>query len=339
MDQTTPSPGFSTSQMDYSDIVEPCNKKDVQTFVTFFTVILNSIIFIFGITGNCLVLWIIIIHESLESLTNVFILNLSIADLILASCLPFFAVYHSEGWVFGAMACKVFHVLFSIGFYSGLIFLIFLTYHRYLSVVDPLSALKTKKPLFAFLITAFAWLLSISASIPVMIFHTQTTQSDTARCEYEDMFHVLVSHYQQNISLLLAFCSILFCYSNIIVTLQHSRSQRNHKPVRLIFVIVVVYFFSWTPYNIAILLQSFHHQHIFMECELIKKIDYAKYITEKIAISHCCLNPILYAFVGIKFRRHLKRWVKCYCPCKKEDLHVTRLSSQDHCHHDIDSVY
>ncbi|XP_075067402.1 chemokine XC receptor 1-like [Mixophyes fleayi] len=337
MEETTYILESNTS--DYPEYILPCNKEDVYVFVTLFTTILNSFLFIFGITGNCLVLWILIIHESLVSFTNVFIFNLSIADLILTACLPFFVVYHRQGWVFGAVACKVFSVLFSIGFYSGILFLTFLTYHRYVSVVDPLSALKTKRPLFGILITVLAWSISIFASIPVMIFHAQTAHADFTKCEYNQIFPVLVSHYQQNVFFVLAFCVIIFCYFKIIRTLQQSRSQRNHKPVKLILIIVVVYFFSWAPYNIAMLLVSFHHQQIFMDCELTKHLEYAKYVTEKIAFSHCCLNPILYAFVGIKFRRHLKNLLICYRPCKHRDHHTTRVNSQDQYHNETGSVY
>nr|DBA24682.1 TPA: hypothetical protein GDO54_012308 [Pyxicephalus adspersus] len=308
-------------------------------FVTLFTNILNSLIFIFGITGNCLVLWIIITYESRESLTNIFLFNLSIADLILTSCLPFFSIYQSQGWVFGAVACKVFNILFSIGFYSGLIFVTFLTYHRYLAVVDPLSALKAKKPFYGVLITLLAWVISIAASVPVMIFQVHSTNGDLNKCEYNQVLPVLVSHYQQNISFLFALSSIIFCYYKILRTLQHSRSQRNHKPVRLILFIVLVYFLSWTPYNIAIMLQSFHHQQFLMECNFIKRIDYAKYVSEKLALLHCFLNPILYALVGIKFRRHLKHMMKCFYPCRHEEVHGTRISSHDHDHNRIDSVY
>ncbi|KAM9308263.1 chemokine XC receptor 1-like [Gastrophryne carolinensis] len=322
----------------YNDIVPPCDKEGVKVFVTHFTVILNSFLFIFGIIGNCLVLWVISVCESLESLTNIFIINLSVADLILASCLPFFAVYHHQGWVFGATACKVFNILFAIGFYSGLIFLTLLTYHRYIAVVDPLSALKAKRPLIGVLITVIAWITSLTISTPLIIFHVQNAHSDSTKCEFDHILPVLFSHYQQNISFFLAFCVIIFCYFKIISTLQHSRSQRNHKPLKLIFCIVVVYFLSWTPYSIAILLQSFHFHGILKECELIKGIDYAKYVSEKIAISHCCLNPVLYAFVGIKFRRHLMHLIKWRCPCKKE-LGAHRNSSQYQYHNDIDSVY
>ncbi|XP_053323145.1 chemokine XC receptor 1 [Spea bombifrons] len=300
----------------YDGFIEPCNKEDVSKFATLLTTILNSFLFIFSIIGNSLVLWVLIAYENFVSLTNVFIFNLSIADLILTLCLPFFIVYHREGWVFGPVACKTFNALFSVGFYSGIIFLTFMTYHRYLAVVDPLSALKTRRPIFGILTSIVAWVMSISASVPIIIFQVQFNHDDFKKCEYIDILPQLVNNYQQNMCFLIAFSVIIVCYFNIIRTLLRSQSQRNHKPVKLILIIVFVYFVSWAPYNIVVLLHSLHQQHIFMDCKFVKNIDYAKYVTEKLAISHCCLNPILYALVGIKFRRHLKRLINYYCPFK-----------------------
>lgn len=337
MEETTFSADLTTSESD-TEYISPCNKEDVYAFVALFTTILNSFLFIFGITGNVLVIWILIIYEHMASLTNVFIFNLSIADLILTACLPFFVVYHREGWVFGPVACKVFNVLFSLGFYSGLIFLTCLTYYRYVAVVDPLSVLKTKRHLNGILITVVSWSVSIFASIPVMIFQVQTTSADFAKCEYSQIYPVLISHYQQNISFFFAFCVIVYCYFRIIRTLNNSRSQMNHKPVKLILIIVALYLVSWAPYNIVILLQSFHHQQFVMSCELTKNLEYAKYITEKIAFSHCCLNPILYAFVGIKFRRHLKNIIKCN-QHNKHKQHGTKSISQDHYYNEMGSVF
>ncbi|CAH2283488.1 chemokine XC receptor 1 [Pelobates cultripes] len=328
-----------TGISDYYMWEQACDKEDVSAFATLLTTILNSFIFIFSIIGNGLVLWVLIAYENFESVTNVFIFNLSIADLILTLCLPFFIVYHRQGWIFGAVACKTFNALFSVGFYSGIIFLTFMTYHRYLAVVDPLSALKTRRPAFKIMTSIIAWFLSISASVPVIIFQVETKYAGFNRCEYNEKIPELVSNYQQNIFFLITFSVIIFCYFNIIKTLLKSQSQRNHKPVKLILVIVVVYFLSWSPYNIIMLIHSLNQQNIFKDCEFIKKIDYAKYVSEKIAMSHCCLNPILYAFVGIKFRRHLKNVLKCCCQCKHDALSTARHSSQYHCHNEDGSLY
>ncbi|KAG8572171.1 hypothetical protein GDO81_011956 [Engystomops pustulosus] len=295
----------------YTQYVFPCNKEDVYAFVASFTTILNYLFLILGITGNLLVMWILIIHEQMVSHTNVLIFNLAISDLILISSLPFFVVYHRQGWVFGPVACKVFNILFSLGFYSGIIFLTCLTYYRYVAVVDPLSALKNKRQLSRIFAIVLSWSISIFASVPSMIFHVQTSSSDFAKCEYSQIYPVLISNFQQNIFFLFAFCAIVYCYLRIVRALTNCRSQMNHKPVKHIFVIVALYLVSWTPYNIVILLQSFHHQQYLMSCDLSKNLEYAKYVTEKIAFSHCCLNPVLYAFAGIKFRSHFKSLITC----------------------------
>ncbi|MEE6517797.1 hypothetical protein FKM82_028278 [Ascaphus truei] len=338
MGEITDAPDYTTPY-DY-EITQPCNKEDIYEFGNHLTTILNSFLFIFSIIGNCLVLWILVKYENLVSLTNVFIFNLSIADLILTCWLPIFIVYHRWGWVFGVVACKTFNALFSIGFYSGIIFLTFMTFHRYLSVVDPLSALKTRKPVFGILASIISWIISIFASVPVIIYTVQINNDDFNTCEYNEIIPVLVSNYQQNLFFLIAFTVIIFCYFKILKTLLRSRFKRNHKPVNLILIIVVVYFLSWTPYNIIMFLQSLHQQQFFMDCEFIKRLDYAKYVSETLVISHCCLNPILYAFVGIKFRKHLKKLLNCYRTCKHEEEHTTiRINSQDHCHNDDGSLY
>ncbi|XP_053571765.1 chemokine XC receptor 1 [Bombina bombina] len=336
MEQTTDFADYVSYSYDESLFNKPCDKVDIYVFAANLTTILNSLFFVFSIIGNCLVLWILIKYENLVSLTNVFIFNLSIADLIFTSWLPFFIVYHRRGWVFGSVACKIFNALFSIGFYSGIIFLTCMTFHRYLSVVDPVSAMKTRKPIFGIMASLISWIISIVASLPVIIFKTQTNSDGFQSCEYNDLIPKLVSNYQQNVSFLVAFAVIIFCYYKIIKTLLRSRSQRNHKPVKLILIIVVVYFISWAPYNVVLLLQSLHLQQFFMDCELIKSIDYAKYISEKLAISHCCLNPILYAFVGIKFRRHLKHFLHHYRPCNNQDelANSVRIHSNDFYHED-----
>ncbi|KAG8442659.1 hypothetical protein GDO86_011448 [Hymenochirus boettgeri] len=242
MQETTAS--TSDSFYEYDQYTEPCDKNEVFVFSTQVTTILNSLLFLLSFIGNGLVLWILLKYENLVSLTNVFILNLSIADLVLSSWLPLFIVYHRQGWVFGEMACKIVSALFSVGFYSGIIFLAFMTFQRYIAVVDPLSALKTRKPIFTILVSFVSWFLSICASVPTIIYKTQTNTGNFARCEYIQLRPILINNYQQNITFVIAFTVITFCYFRIIKTLRRSRSQRNHKPVKLISIIVTVYFFT-----------------------------------------------------------------------------------------------
>ncbi|XP_029448497.1 chemokine XC receptor 1 [Rhinatrema bivittatum] len=324
---STASPDYSSFE-DYIDYSKPCDKKELFVFGALLSAILDSLLFFFSLVGNSLVLWILLKYESLSSITNIFILNLSITDLLFSCLLPFWAVYHSLGWIFGDVLCKVMSAVFSVGFYSSIIFLTLMTVHRYLVVVNPLSALKTRNRQYGVLASLSIWTISIVVTVPVLT-STKVQSEDNGNfytCEYDGVTWEAVSTYQQNLLFLISFTVIVFCYSRILKTLCRSRSHRRHRTVKLIFVIVVVFFLSWAPYNTIIFLHSLYH-----DCEGSKLLDYARYICEKVAFSHCCLNPIFYAFVGIKFRQHLMHLLRCYKLCHYgEPSTRSRIPSHDY---------
>lgn len=81
--------------------------------------LLFALIFLVGTVGNALVLAVLLRGGQAVSTTNLFILNLGVADLcFILCCVPFQAtIYTLDGWVFGSLLCKAVH------------FLIFLTMH------------------------------------------------------------------------------------------------------------------------------------------------------------------------------------------------------------------
>ena len=50
--------------------------------------VINLLIFLFGISGNLWVLWVVLFNNHMRSTTNIFIANLAIADIIM--CLGYF---------------------------------------------------------------------------------------------------------------------------------------------------------------------------------------------------------------------------------------------------------
>lgn len=80
---------------------------------------LFALIFLVGTVGNALVLAVLLRGGQAVSTTNLFILNLGVADLcFIVCCVPFQAtIYTLDDWVFGSLLCKAVH------------FLIFLTMH------------------------------------------------------------------------------------------------------------------------------------------------------------------------------------------------------------------
>ncbi|XP_062976164.1 chemokine XC receptor 1 [Elgaria multicarinata webbii] len=309
---------FTNSTDDYPILSNWCNMDDISKFSAMFTSVLYSLIFLFSLLGNSLVLWVIIKYENLSSLTNLFILNLCITDLAFSFTLPFWAVYHYYGWIFGEFLCKAVSAIFSISYYGGVIFLTIMTILRHLAVADPLSTLRTQTKNYGMLVSMAVWTSSILVVVPEMIYTQVKPYKDGRQnCEYKEPSPwKLVELSQQVIFFLCSFIIISICYIKMLRILLRSRSQRRHRTVRLIFAIVVVFFLSWAPYNVLGLVYDLSSRHVIkLHCQLRKEVFFAFDISRKVAYCHCCLNPVLYVFVGVKFRRHLKLLFKQYSLC------------------------
>ncbi|XP_027728213.1 chemokine XC receptor 1 isoform X2 [Vombatus ursinus] len=319
----------STWYSDYQVSATPANYGDYSSGVlcenqanfeltTMSHTVFYSFVFVLSLVGNSLVLWVLVKYESLESLTNTFILNLCLSDLLFSCLLPFWIVVQYSGWIFGEFFCKLFNMIFHISLYSSVIFLMVMTVHRYLSVVHPLSSLGSHPFRSRVRIISAIWVASIMASVPDTIFHTVLADVSPPvwSCEYSELKWFLLSVYEHNFVFLFSLGVILFCYVQILRTLFRSHSKRRHRTVRLIFTIVGFYFLSWAPYNVVLFLQTLLRLRLFQSCEVIKQVEYSVQICREIAFSHCCFNPVLYVFVGIKFRGHLKMLCRKFWPWK-----------------------
>lgn len=289
------------SEYDYDSQSELCERKI--HFARTFTAVLYSLVLFLSLMGNSLVFWVLVKYENLESLTNIFILNLCLSDLIFSCLLPVWISAQFHKWLLGDFLCKLLNLIFSISLYSSIFFLTVMTIHRYLSVVSPISTLGIHSLRCRVLVITSVWAVSILSSIPEAIFHKVIE----SQCTYSELHGLLASVYQHNIFFLLSMGIILFCYIQILRTLFRSKSRQRHRTVRLIFTIVVAYFLSWAPYNLILFLETLYTTEVMLQtCKSRQQLDMANIISRNLAFSHCCFNPVLYVFVGVKFRRHLK---------------------------------
>ncbi|KAM6936678.1 C-C chemokine receptor type 2-like [Lycodopsis pacificus] len=104
---------------------------------------------------------------------------------------------------------------------------------------------------------------------------------------------------------------MIFCYVKILVVLSKSRNTKKDRSVKLIFTIVCVFVVCWVPYNVTVFLQTLQ---LFPNILPHTTINSARDFVEILALSHCCVNPVIYAFVGEKFRKSLGKVLARY-PC------------------------
>ncbi|XP_065521608.1 C-C chemokine receptor type 4 isoform X2 [Lathamus discolor] len=315
----------------YDDAPRPCSKETVRRFAASFVPVLYTLVFLVGLTGNILVIVVLFKYKRLKSMTDVYLLNLAISDLLFVLSLPFWSYFMADQWVFGTLWCKIISWIYLVGFYSGIFFIMLMSIDRYLAIVRAVLSLKARTA-FHGLVTSFVvWLVALSASAPELVFADSFLEKNYTTCtaRYPGNFTTwkLFSTLEINIlGLLIPLTVMTFCYSMIIKTLVHCRNEKKNKAVRMIFAVMIVFFFFWTPYNIVIFLQLLENMGVLRGCQVSRNLDYAFQVTEILGLSHCCLNPVIYFFMGEKFKKYVKMLFKKWLPgemCKWCRAHIT----------------
>nr|AXJ20727.1 putative X-C motif chemokine receptor 1-like protein [Ctenopharyngodon idella] len=123
-DEETMDPDYDNSDYYYDTEYgnELCIKEEVVKVGSIIIPVFFTIVVVLSCIGNILVLVILALYESLKSLTNVFILNVALSDLLFTFGLPFWASYYIWDWTFGDSGCKAVKFLFYVGFYSSVLF-------------------------------------------------------------------------------------------------------------------------------------------------------------------------------------------------------------------------
>ncbi|KAG8431156.1 hypothetical protein GDO86_019342 [Hymenochirus boettgeri] len=247
-------------------------------------------------------------------MTDIYLINLALADLFLVLSLPFIAISAVKGWIFGNGMCKIVQGVYSINFFSGFLFLTCISVDRYFEIVQAVEAYRwrSKSIYYSKWISIVVWVSSILLSLPQLIYSCSEFVKGLYLCKMifpEEVTTTVkgISNFSQiMLGFIIPFLVMLFCYSVIVKTLLSNRSFKKHKALKVIICVVVVFVIFQLPYSIVTFLETADLlQSKQMSCEIRKKKDVALIITSSLAFTRCCLNPVLYAFVGVTFRRDI----------------------------------
>ncbi|KAG9283766.1 C-C chemokine receptor type 4-like [Astyanax mexicanus] len=311
---TTPWEMNSTLFYNYaSDEAENKGRCVYKGYERYFLPALYSLFFVVGFFGNALVVWVITVGAQLKSTTDVCLLNLALADILLVLSLPFQAYQMKHDWIFGDVMCTLIFGIYSVGFYGSIFFIVLMSIDRYLAIVHAVLALRVRTRVCGIVSSMVIWVLAVAASFPELLFiRVKKTHTEEHCVAYlNDWGLDMFSIFKMNIvGLLVPLIIVGFCYSMILRKLHGSHSSKKHS-ICLIILVMVVFFCCWTPYNIAYLLAVLLFMGVIpRECEILKGIILTLNTTRAVVYLHCCLNPFIYIFVGEKFRKHLIRLIR-----------------------------
>ncbi|XP_064801017.1 C-X-C chemokine receptor type 4-like [Oncorhynchus masou masou] len=293
---------------------EPCNRVGGDDFQRIFLPTVYGIIFLLGIVGNGLVVTVMGYQKKVKTMTDKYRLHLSVADLLLVFTLPFWAVDAASSWYFGGFLCTTVHVIYTINLYSSVLILAFISVDRYLAVVHATNSQTTRKRklLAERWIYVAVWLPAAVLTVPDIVFATSLDGGSRTICQriypQKTSFYWMAGFRFQHIlvGFVLPGLVILTCYCIIIAKLsQGAKGQVLKKKALKTTVILILCFFScWLPYCVGIFLDTLMLLNVISHsCALEQSLQTWLLITEALAYFHCCLNPILYAFLGVKFKK------------------------------------
>ncbi|XP_069464358.1 somatostatin receptor type 4 [Ambystoma mexicanum] len=314
------------------------DERDVSMIVIQF---IYALVCLVGLVGNSMVIFVILRYAKMKTATNIYILNLAIADELFMLSVPFLAASAAlQHWPFGAGMCRTVLSVDGINMFTSVFCLTVLSADRYVAVVHPLRAARYRRPTVAKAINAGVWLLSLLVISPILVFaDTMTSPDGAVVCNLlwpQPAWSAFFVVYTFLLGFLLPVLAIGLCYVLIIAKMravalragwqQRRRSER--KLTRLVLLVVAVFVLCWMPFYVVQLLNLWLPR-------MDATVNHASLI---LSYANSCANPILYGFFSDNFRRSFQR-VVCFrwlesATDEPVDYYATALRSRAcHPHH------
>nr|XP_026245648.1 C-C chemokine receptor type 9 [Urocitellus parryii] len=296
-----------------------CKKNNVRQFASHFLPPLYWLVFIVGTLGNSLVVLVYWYCTRVKTMTDTFLLNLAIADLLFLMTLPFWAIAAVDQWKFQTVMCKVVNGMYKMNFYSCGLLIMCISVDRYIAVTQATKAQTWRRTrlLYSKMVCLSIWVVAVALCIPEILYSQVQRESDLTICTMvyprDDSLRLKLTVLTLKVILgfFLPFMVMVCCYTIIIHTLMQAKKSSKHKALRVTITVLTVFVLSQFPYNCILLVQTVDAYTRFIStCAISTNIDICFQVTQVLAFFHSCLNPVLYVFVGERFRRDLVKTLK-----------------------------
>lgn len=265
-------------------------------------------------------------------MTDIFLVNVALADLLFVVALPLIIYNEQHGWSMGTWACKCLRAAYSVNVYSSTLLLACISGDRYVAIVQARRSARIRSQARAYsrLVCSVIWLLAFILSLPTLIYY-RVKHNECINFFEEDetakLMKILIPSLQMVVGFLVPLMVMTFCYSCIMATLLKAKNFQKHKAVRVVLAVVLVFVVCHLPYNVALLV---YVSKLFSErkCRGEQLTLVTLSISRSVAYLHCCLNPILYAFIGVRFRSHFLQILQDLRCLGKKYIYSGRSSQQ-----------
>uniref|UniRef100_A0A8R1DRK4 G_PROTEIN_RECEP_F1_2 domain-containing protein n=1 Tax=Caenorhabditis japonica TaxID=281687 RepID=A0A8R1DRK4_CAEJA len=300
------------------------NPMTMDYFSTFF-IAMYCVIFAVASSGNVLVVYVVMTNKRMQTITNIFITNLAISDLMVNfTSLWLTPTYTRIGhWIFGGGLCHGLPLFQGTSIFISTWTLTAIAIDRYIVIVHNSSNINindrmSMRTCLLFIVTI--WLCSLLLVTPYAINMKLNYISepcdflicneDWSNAEFRSMFGLVVMFLQFILPFVLIAVSYtkvwFFLHSRQSMTERKSDIKRKKRLLRMLIVMVVIFAICWFPFNLLNCLRDLkldnfmkgYFSFVFLSVHLM-------------SMTATAWNPILYAFMNETFREEFAKVVPC----------------------------
>ncbi|GAA6230417.1 C3a anaphylatoxin chemotactic receptor-like [Lates japonicus] len=282
---------------------------DIEAIMDNISIVLYTLTVVLGITGNSVVIWVAGFRLK-PKVTNVWLVNLAIADLIFCFTRVFSLIkkLFFDHWPFGVFLCK-FNGFFKYGnMFCSVFLLAVISLDRVLCVWQPVLSKRRRTLWAARVVAVCVWTIAIAFSTPYFVYRqVYPGKNNLSKCSLE-VKEATVGDNKTKLALysirfmcgfILPFTVILICYILTGVGIRRTRLSRKSRPLRVLASLVIAFFLCWAPYHCLLLVKMVDSKN--------KVVKIWHPVAKGIAYFNSCVNPLLYFCMGLDVRGRFRQ--------------------------------
>ncbi|XP_035239569.1 G protein-coupled receptor 184 [Anguilla anguilla] len=275
--------------------------------------------FVLGLIFNLLTLGPILRQVCSQNVLGVYLLNLSISDLLYIFTMPLWIYYyHSDHrWTLGLQACQLAGFFYYSNMYVSIYLLCCISVDRCLTVTFPLKARVFRR-------SRYAWAICVLVATVVMALHALVLVWDKVdnpldknqRC-YESypmtsrvaLFNLI----RVGVSFMGPLLVLGFCYMRIFSKVRRScgvEEQVKRKVKLLSIAVLVIFTVCFAPYHILLLTRSlaFYWMEKSQNCAFEQKLHFYFSCTLALSSLNSVIDPLLYVLASNGVKEEIRRF-------------------------------
>ncbi|XP_017284471.1 G protein-coupled receptor 184 [Kryptolebias marmoratus] len=275
--------------------------------------------FIFGLIFNVLTLRPIFLQVKQKNVLGIFLLCLSISDLLYIFTMPLWINYYHQDheWKLGATSCSIAGFFYYSNMYISIYLLCCISVDRCLVVCYPLRFKTHRTSRYAWVQCAIVYIAVVTMHIIILIFDAHDDEKNQDRCYETYPMQKTVAMFNLSrvgLGFILPLIVLAVSYWKVLATVGQSPglSAQAKRKVRLLsFGVIGIFSVCCAPYHILLLSRSLVYFKYNdpspkgLYCQFEQNIHWSFSVTLALSTLNSVVDPVLYVLVSNTVRNKL----------------------------------